>query len=168
MQKVRSATPTGQLPGCKSRIHRIIANADSKSPQAPKLLSISSVRKDHTALRQILSQTQWQVAAARTFRKAKAFLHRRSVSAIFCESDLPDGTWRDILNWSAEISQPPPVIVTCQLADDRLWSEVLNLGGYDVLAKPFHEQEVRHVLTSAGNQFETKYHTAASLTPAGM
>jgi hypothetical protein len=41
------------------------------------------------------------------------------------------------------------VVVTSRLADDYLWSEVLNLGGWDVLAKPFREQEVLYVLDSA-------------------
>ena len=41
------------------------------------------------------------------------------------------------------------LIVTSRLADASLWAEVLNLGGYDLLAKPFNRQEVRHVLTSA-------------------
>jgi len=118
----------------------------------PNLLSISSASGDHAALGRILLGTPWHIAAARTCRGAKALLHRGSVSAILCAHDLPDGTWRDILNLSATSTQSPPVIVTSRLADDRLWAEVLNLGGYDVLAKPFHEQEVRHVLTSAANQ----------------
>jgi DNA-binding response OmpR family regulator len=147
--------------GNRTRISSIATMANSNSQLGPKLLSISSVRRDHSALRQILSQTGWQLAAARTCRGARELLHRRSVSAIFCESDLPDGTWRDILSLSTNTSQPPPVIVTSRLPDDRLWAEVLNLGGYDVLAKPFHEQEVRHVLTSAGTQFERRYHASA-------
>ena|SRR5579883_1359299 len=122
------------------------------SAAAPNILSVSSTSEDHTALRQILEPTQWHIAAATTCRRAKALLRKRAVSAIVCAHDLPDGTWRDVLNISAACSRRPPVIVTSGLADNRLWAEVLNLGGYDVLAKPFHEQEVRHVLTSAGNQ----------------
>jgi DNA-binding response OmpR family regulator len=40
---------------------------------------------------------------------------------------------------------PPLLVVTSRVADDRLWSEVLNLGGYDVLAKPLNTKEVFHV-----------------------
>jgi hypothetical protein len=32
------------------------------------------------------------------------------------------------------------------MADERLWSEVLNLGGYNVLAKPLNMKEVFHVV----------------------
>jgi DNA-binding response OmpR family regulator len=43
---------------------------------------------------------------------------------------------------------PRILIVTSRFADDYLWSEVLNFGGYDVLSKPFSEEEVRHVFAS--------------------
>ena len=67
---------------------------------------------------------------------------------VICASDLPDGTWRDVLNQIHMLTHPPVLIVTSRLADDHLWAEVLNLGGYNVLAKPFRESEVKHVVTS--------------------
>ena len=44
---------------------------------------------------------------------------------------------------------PPLLIVTSRFADERLWAEALNVGAYDVLAKPFERDEVNRVLTSA-------------------
>jgi FixJ family two-component response regulator len=41
------------------------------------------------------------------------------------------------------------LIVTSRLADEHLWAEALNLGAYDVLAKPFDQEEVIRVLSSA-------------------
>jgi DNA-binding response OmpR family regulator len=38
------------------------------------------------------------------------------------------------------------------LADEYLWAEVLNLGGYDLLAKPFRDPEVKRVLAAALRQ----------------
>jgi hypothetical protein len=46
------------------------------------------------------------------------------------------------------MEKPPQLVVTSRLADAYLWSEVLNLGGFDVLAKPLMEKEVRQVLDS--------------------
>jgi DNA-binding response OmpR family regulator len=37
-------------------------------------------------------------------------------------------------------------VVSSQQCDDRLWGEVLNLGGEDLLAQPFVEEEVVRVL----------------------
>jgi DNA-binding response OmpR family regulator len=47
------------------------------------------------------------------------------------------------------MNDPPLLIVTSRLADDRLWTEALNLGAYDVIAKPFDRKEVDRVLNLA-------------------
>jgi DNA-binding NtrC family response regulator len=75
---------------------------------------------------------------------------KNSVSAIICEERLPDGTWLDVLDSVAKESPLPPLlIVASRVADAALWGSVLNVGGYDLLAKPFDETEVRWVLESA-------------------
>jgi FixJ family two-component response regulator len=48
------------------------------------------------------------------------------------------------------------LIVTSGLADAHLWAEVLNLGGYDVLAKPFDDQEVQRVVAGAWRQQQNR------------
>jgi DNA-binding response OmpR family regulator len=57
--------------------------------------------------------------------------------------------WREMLEDLKTLPDPPFLIVTSVLADDRLWSEALNLGAYDVLAKPFRADEVARVLNMA-------------------
>jgi len=53
---------------------------------------------------------------------------------------------------AASPSRRPPaidLIVTCRLADEYLWAEALNVGAYDVLAKPFDAAEVNRVVSLA-------------------
>ena len=47
------------------------------------------------------------------------------------------------------MSIPPQLIVADRLADDALWAEVLNLGGYDLLMTPFEPEEVLRVVSMA-------------------
>jgi len=47
------------------------------------------------------------------------------------------------------LPSPPLLIVSSRLADERLWAEALNLGAWDVLAKPFDKREVIRAVTSA-------------------
>ena len=125
-----------------------------KQPNRPRarILSISPAPRDHTDLSRIADDRFWQVSSAHSFREAVAYLTKNTAFVIFCEHSLPDGTWKELLEHTARLAVPPPVIVTSRLADDHLWAEVLNLGGFDVLAKPFNEREVRHVLDSAWMQ----------------
>jgi DNA-binding response OmpR family regulator len=72
------------------------------------------------------------------------------ISIVVCEDNLPDGTWRDVLDSVLSLAGRPILIVTSNFADERLWAEVLNLGGFDVVNKPFQRKELRRVLSIAG------------------
>ena len=119
------------------------------SEQQIRILSVSPDEGDHTELLQILDELPFQVTAVRSGREAAASLDAGQFDVILCECRLPDGSWLEILNRISAAPATPLLIVTSRIADASLWAEVLNLGGYDLLAKPFNRQEVRHVLTSA-------------------
>jgi len=80
---------------------------------------------------------------------------------LLTEADLPDGDWLDVLHLTRELPGELKVIVTDVHADARFWSQVLNLGAYDVLARPFYEPEVRRILhNGCGFVAEPRYATA--------
>ena len=55
---------------------------------------------------------------------------------------------------------PPLLIVTSRLADEYLWAEALNLGAYDVVAKPFDSHELIRVVSFAWLHWNDKYSTS--------
>lgn len=113
------------------------------------VLLVSPLDEDHQGLRQILQHSKWQQYGARTAAEALAFLEEHPTPVAICESELPDGTWQDVLAQMGRLKRPPMLVVTARLADDVLWSQVLNLGGYNVLAKPLDAAEVFHVVSFA-------------------
>lgn len=106
------------------------------------VLEISPFESDHTVLRRIFSHTKWKLQITRTCSEAINLLNHKLIPVVLCERDLPDGSWKDIVERTAQAANPPSVIVSSRLADDNLWSEVLDSGGYNVLSKPFKESEV--------------------------
>lgn len=84
------------------------------------------------------------------------FLEGQDVSVIVCERDLPDGSWKDMLQAIGVHEHAPHLIVVSALADECLWSEVLNLGGYDVLLKPLNSSELFRVLSSAARSWRER------------
>jgi len=128
------------------------------------MLFISPTAEDHAALRHITSNLAWEVSIVTNCNEARDKLRQDQVSVVLCESALEDGTWKDILHHIAASARPPRLIVTSHLADEYLWAEVLNLGGYDVLAEPFSEPEVCHVLTTMSS---CQLHSAPGARTAG-
>ena len=113
-----------------------------------RILSVSASHFDHAMLRRMVDQSQWSIVAAYNYREAGHKLRYLDALVVICEDRLPDGDWKGVLEIAQGLEDPPHVIVTSSLADERLWSEVLNLGGFDVLVKPLQEEEVRNVLSS--------------------
>jgi len=114
-----------------------------------RLLAVISNRDDQKALKRILQGQQWQLFFATSCAEAIEVLTSQRIPIVMCDHDLPDGCWKDILDNSVQYRQHPTLIVSSRLADDYLWTEVLNLGGYDILSKPFDQDEVRRVIFGA-------------------
>ena len=100
-------------------------------------------------LSEILKPRQWDWHGSQGCRQALQLLSSKTVGVLICAQDLPDGHWEDLLLAGGGLTVPPSVIVCSRAADECLWAEVLNLGGYDVLIKPFDRQEVLRVTSSA-------------------
>jgi DNA-binding response OmpR family regulator len=113
------------------------------------ILLVSPYQKDHTNLRHVLHHADWKITRASDLGEATLILHERAPSVILCERDLPDGNWKDLLDQAAQHKNPAMVLVISAHADNGLWAEVLNLGGYDVLMKPFDVSEVTRVVRMA-------------------
>ena len=113
------------------------------------LLSVSPFQDDHDTLASLLGRDQWRIHNALSLQSASAFLRAHAVPLVICEHDLLPGTWAHLLDEIRLLSVPPFLIVTSQVANDYLWAEALNLGAYDVLAKPFDLTEVTRTLSSA-------------------
>jgi DNA-binding NtrC family response regulator len=105
---------------------------------------------------ELISQLPWRTRRVCGFREARALLNQDLVRVVVCEHALPDGDWRDLLDVAASRQCPPPIIVTSRLADERLWAEVLNLGGYDVLAKPLERDEALRAIGLAWERLEDR------------
>jgi CheY-like chemotaxis protein len=129
---------------------------------AGSTLLVSPAEEDHDSLEQMFRQQGWILYKTRTLGSALAFLRANPVPVVIAERNLPPGDWVDLLNAIHRLPEPPLPIVTSQLADDYLWAEVLNLGGHDVLAKPFQLPELRWVLGGAWRIMQDNGHGRTS------
>ncbi len=121
---------------------------------AVSVLAVSPAEDDHVLLEHVFSHSNWKFERVRTCREALSLLEGGPIAVVICGAELPDGTWRDLLAAVNRRPAPPRLIVTSHFADDRLWGEVLDSGGYDVLGKPFDRSEVVRVVSLAWRQWK--------------
>jgi len=114
-----------------------------------KVLAVSLAPDDQRTLETMFHQLPWRLTKAATLAQGLRQAMSGNVPVVLCERDLPGGTWRRLFVETRDLAHPPRLIVVSRLADERLWAEVLNLGGHDVLATPFAADEVRRVLSYA-------------------
>ncbi|SPE31028.1 conserved hypothetical protein [Candidatus Sulfopaludibacter sp. SbA3] len=108
-----------------------------------RILFISGCPDDARHLSQMLHALPLELDHAASLQQARKILGTQDYRVIFTTADLPDATWLDVVEAAGSV----PVIVADPQADGRLWSEVLNRGGYDLLAMPFF---ARHAVLRAG------------------
>jgi DNA-binding NtrC family response regulator len=114
-----------------------------------RVLAVSPFSRDHITLQSIFNRSNWVLRTASTYAEALAILSEDVVPVVIVERDVPPYSWKDVLTKVALLTNPSRLIVASDNADPRLWGEVLNLGAYDVLAKPFKSAELFASVSSA-------------------
>ena len=115
---------------------------ESRSTRIVAVLSVSPIPEDRAEMLSILSHSKWEMHHVDRFASAMQVLRKEEIGVVLCERDLRPGSWIDVLDGLRTVPDAPPLIVTSRVADEKLWAEALNLGAYDVLAKPFDRQEL--------------------------
>ena len=128
------------------------------SEGAISILLIGPLDSRYRALRDILTPPQWEIREAATFGEAVGILDSQGVAVAICDTEIADGEWQVLLANLQDRANPPSLIVSSRLADERLWAEVLNLGAYDVLVQPFDRGEVLRVARMAWMSWRQKCH----------
>ncbi len=127
-------------------------NAGAGATEAPAtVLIISPCAEDHEFFSSVFDLPSWKAYRAWSYREALKWLMRDRMTLIICDFHLPDGDWKDVLSQAQVLPEPPCVVLASRLASDALWADVLNLGGFDLLEKPFVREEVIRVAETARN-----------------
>jgi len=128
------------------------------SPTSASILSVSANDEDHAFFAKsartdpewaLSTNAKWDVYGAFNVPSALHTLRARPIPVLVCTDELAEHTWQELLEDALALQDAPSVILASRLADDRLWAEAINLGAYDVLAKPFVRNEVIRVVTAA-------------------
>src|SRR5262245_36171259 len=133
----------------------------NNSEHAVSALAVGEYDADRVLLHEVFRCSGWRLFEAHDRRRALECLERNPVQVVIAESGGRNWNWRKVLSDLRRLPIPPQLVVTSRTADDSLWAEVLNVGGYDVLAQPFERDEVERVIASARRHFDVRPRGAA-------
>ncbi len=126
-----------------------VDTAAEASGRAPVTVLAVGSERDLLSLRHIFRHCRWTLVEATTLAEAAAHLREHSALVVISEAVLPDGTWAELLDHAQRRACPAPLIVTSWEPNGDLWSQVLERGGYNILGKPFCDQEVFEMVSVA-------------------
>jgi DNA-binding response OmpR family regulator len=99
----------------------------------------------------------WIVIASATVASTLSLLREMPIPIVICDCDITPRTWGDLLDHISLLPDPPLLIVSSRLADERLWAEALNLGAWDVLAKPLVAEETIRIVNVALQRWHDRH-----------
>jgi hypothetical protein len=121
------------------------------------ILLVSPLIEDHLALTSLIGHSNWGLHHAFGCADAMALLKECPIPVAICDCEILDGTWQDFWSGLSGLPSPPRLIVSSRVADNRLWGEVLSLGAYDLLTKPFEASELFRVGFLAWHSWANQY-----------
>ncbi len=139
--------------------HRSIALPE---PINVRGLLIGRNESKYCELDSIFCQVGWKLSHVNSWKQAVALPHLGDFTHFFFEYAPREHEWVVALEDTIALPTAPPFILITRIGDDRLWSEVLMRGGYDVLMEPLHPMEVTRVVHAA-RQYSLRQRTQAPL-----
>ena len=142
--------------------------SDPKAESLVSALLVGDYEADRLLMHDVFRDSGWRLFEARDRRSALRCLNRNPVHVVVAKKSVRDWSWKRLLADLRRRVRPPQLIVTSQLADERLWAEALNCGAYDVLAEPLHRDEVQRVIASARRHFDLPVQTGPTVSAVGL
>jgi DNA-binding NtrC family response regulator len=133
------------------------------------IVIISSNTRSRQQLIGILEGQGWAPICASNISAALEMMNqhaadRRNIGLIFCDHDLPDGSYRDFLTTLRAMKAKARVVVTSRLADWDEYLDAMRLGAFDVIAAPCQAADVEWMLIQANREERNRVRAAAALS----
>jgi DNA-binding NtrC family response regulator len=113
------------------------------------VLAVGACQEDWASMQMVFREKAWNLHCVHNLADAVAFVQKHPAVVVVSDPVFTDGDWKHLLSHLIAEGHPSALVVVCRLADERLWSEVLHFGGYDLLLKPFDQGEVVRVIQLA-------------------
>ena len=130
-----------------------------KSPIS--VLLVSAEGEHSIDLERALNNQSIRPLRASSCQEARGFLKKaKPPHLLFTDTNLPDGTWADLLSLAREAREPVNVVVVSPVDDMGLYLEAMQQGAFDFVSAPFPTVDLAHVVQCASNDVERRMQAA--------
>lgn len=125
-------------------------------PVGVKLLAVISTTA-RSILCERLAPIDHLLTCASTVEEIAGLRSRGEIfEVVLLPEELADFDWWLLLGEISNLDPPPIILVYSKQPTFRLWTAVLDLGGFGVVSEPFEAQEIRQVVIDASHQFRLR------------
>jgi DNA-binding NtrC family response regulator len=112
-----------------------------------KISVASSDSASRGALTTILNREGVELICTSTIRELRDIVAQENVGLVFCEGQLADGNYRDLLAACRSMKSKVRVVVTYTDWDEYL--NAMRLGAFDVIEIPYRRTDIEWVVAQA-------------------
>ena len=114
----------------------------------PVLLA-SEREDDHRDLQILLQNTKWSVVRASSLVEVSRFRGCSVSPVILVDSQFQSSDWRTTVASLLDSPTTQCIILLSDISDPYLWRELVQHGGFDILARPLDRHEVLQMFAFA-------------------
>lgn len=100
-------------------------------------------------LKLILKGQAVETWSVKTCEEVARLLDQTEPDLVFTDTQLPDGTWVDVIALAEKAPVAPNVIVVGACKDTKLYITAMENGAFDFILPPFEAEAIAHVLRVA-------------------
>lgn len=112
--------------------------------------------RNRNALIRMLDGMSVGVFSCSTLSQAMEVLSSHKIELVFCDENLSDGTFRDLLRANQVWLGRPHIVVIVHLGERAEHMEALQLGDFEVISSPLHPTDVElaviHAMRDGGRE----------------
>jgi DNA-binding response OmpR family regulator len=113
------------------------------------VMLVSSSPAELRSLKEMLDPELFKYVIADSYKQAVTLLCRGCFDAIICDEYLTDGSWKDLVGQVAEKPERPALIVVTTGIEEYDREIALQLGAYELLARPVEGSALVNTLYGA-------------------
>ena len=113
-----------------------------------QVLVASSNGERRATLTKILGECSLEPVFASNVEEVRTILVQSSVDLVFCEDNLPEGDFREVLRLAKATRPEAQVVVSSLLGEWEEYLEAMQLGAFDYVAPPYRDTEILSIVNS--------------------